>query len=141
MYKKRDQLLQQYQQTNKDLQTLKAKTVKTNDDIENIENLEFQNNINLNDLEQTKNGLNKVEITYEVIQNEKIEKDKYRTALLNVIKGDRVNSTQYQVDKNIVSQKYIFTLIKTITKLDGTKQEITINSPSQIDKIVREYYS
>ena len=80
MYKKRDQLLQQYQQTNKDLQTLKAKTVKTNDDIENIENLEFQNNINLNDLEQTKNELNKVEITYEVIQNEKIEKNKYRTA-------------------------------------------------------------
>ena len=89
--------------------------MKTNDDIKNIEILENQKNKNLNDLEHNKNEIKKVEITYEVILTEKTEKDKYRTALLNVIKGDRVKSTQCQVDKNIVSHKYISTLIKTIT--------------------------
>ena len=105
-----------------------------------LEQLQAQSSQKLNDIEKGNNEVKKAEITYEVLLSKKTEKDKYRTALLNVIKGDRINATQCQVDKNLASQKYISTLIKTITLDDGTKKEILITSPTQIDKIIREYY-
>ena len=93
--------------------TLGDKNIKTNEDNLQITRLREQINENLNKIEQQHNEVRKAEITYEVLLSDKTEKDKYRTALLNVIKGDRVNRTQCQVDKNIASQKYISTLIKT----------------------------
>ena len=51
-----------------------------------------------------------------------------------------MNRTQCQVDKNIASQKYISTLIKTITDHNGRKQEIIIKCPLEIDRLIREYY-
>ena len=80
------------------INTLENKTVKTDDDIQEIKELESQRNKELNDIERSNNEVKKVEISYEVLISEKTEQDKYRMALLNVIKGERVNRTQCQFD-------------------------------------------
>ena len=78
---------------------------------------------------------------YELVLEEETNRQLYKTSLLDIIKGDRVNATQCKIDKNIATQRYISKLIKRIPQQDGTVLEIIIENQDEIDEIIRAFYT